>query len=233
MVCSLKNICLKYIYNNMNYVVTEVSPPNIIQSLETELKNMRNCCVNTDYITAVKNNHVQCLENIHDTLIRVPWSATTMEIAAKNRSIDCLKYLYENGCPINNDICDYAAEEGCVKCLKYLHLIGMSLTSDTCYYAAYNGNARCLEYTMQNGCTWSELIFKAVIESQNLDTFIYAIESGYVFDEDVLEFLIEKGSREVLTYFFNNIETIFVCYKDLFFSMFFAKNSRSISNFQN
>jgi hypothetical protein len=148
MVSTLKNICLKYIYNNMKSVVTKVT---LVQSLETELKNMKNCCVSTDYTTAVENNHVQCLENIHYTLIRVPWNATTMEIAAKNGSVDCLKYLYDNGCPVENNICDYAAEGGHVECIKYLNDVDIRITSKTCFYAAYNGHIECVEYLLQNG----------------------------------------------------------------------------------
>lgn len=184
----------------------------------------KNCCVTLDYITAVKNNHVHCLEKQHDELITIPWDHTTMEIAAENGSIDCLKYLYENGCSINTDICDYAAEEGHLECLQYLHIIDMPLTVETCYYAAYNGHKECLEYMMKNGCVWSDLIFEAVIKSQNLDTFIYAIKSGYVFGTRILEILIQEGSKDVLTYFFNNLETNFPHYKDLFFNMFFSES---------
>jgi hypothetical protein len=151
MVSSLKNECLKYIYENMMFSITEDDLP---VSLQREIKSMRNCCVSLDYITAVINNHVRCLEKIHSLLIKIPWDSITMEIAAENGSIDCLKYLYENGCPVNRDICNYAAEEGHLDCLRYLHLIDMPLTIKTCLCAAHNGHKNCIEYLLQNGCLW-------------------------------------------------------------------------------
>lgn len=149
MVSSLKNQCLKYIYENMMFSITEYELPI---SLHSELKAIKNCCVSLDHITSVTNNHVQCLEKIHDILITVPWDCITMEIAAKNGSLDCLKYLYENGCPVNIDICNYAAEGGHLNCLRYLHRIGMPLTEKTCLSAARKSHKNCLEYLMQNGC---------------------------------------------------------------------------------
>ena len=122
MVSSLKNQCLKYTYNNLIFYITENDLP---VRLYNELNTMRNCCVSTDYIIAVKNNHVCCLERIHDILIKIPWDYTTMEIAAENGSVDCLKYLYENGCPINTDIYKYAEKGGHVACINYLRLIDM------------------------------------------------------------------------------------------------------------
>ena len=133
-------------------MMSSISEDNLIHSLNIELKNMKNCCVSTDYTTAVINNHVQCLEKIHDTFIRIPWNSKTMEIAVENGSIDCLKYLYENGCPVNNDICDYAAQAGHVECLIYLHKVGIKPTSKTCFYAVYNCHIKCIEYLIQNGC---------------------------------------------------------------------------------
>jgi len=203
MVSSLKNQCLKYTYKNIMFSITEDDLP---LSLHSELKAMRNCCVSLDHTTAVINNHVQCLGKIHDILITVPWDCITMEIAAKSGSIDCLKYLYENGCPVNIDICNYAAEGGHLDCLRYLHLIDMPLTEQTCLFAAYNGHKDCLEYMMKNGCTWSDLIFEAVIKSKNLDIFVYAIQSGYTFSMHILDFLMREGSVDVLTYFLTILE---------------------------
>jgi len=40
-----------------------------------------------------------------------------------------LKYLHENGCPWNENCCEYASRYGKLECLKYLH---------------------------ENGCTWNE-----------------------------------------------------------------------------
>lgn len=124
----------------------------LLSSLNSELKEMRNCCISNDYTTAVKYNHVKCLERIHDVLIRIPWNSITMEIAAENGSIDCLKYLYENGCPINTDICDYAADGGHLKCLEYLHKMHMPINSKTYSCAALNSHKDCLEYLIKNGC---------------------------------------------------------------------------------
>jgi hypothetical protein len=217
-------------YNNLMLSAVDSQTGYI---LDAGLQDTKNCCITLDYTTAAKNNHVRCLEKKCDDLVKVPWNAKTIEIAAENGSIDCLKYLYENDCPVNNDICDYTAEGGYIDCLRYLHVNGIPLTTETCYYAAYNGYKECLEYMMQNGCVWSDLIFQAVIKSQDLDIFVYALESGYVFSSRILDLLIKEGSKDVLTYFFNNIGTRFSCYIDLVFSMFFEENAPQYFKCQN
>jgi len=61
--------------------------------------------------------------------------------AAKNGYLEIIKYLHENGCPLNDSplstrVCDFAAENNHLEVLKYLHKNGYPITRVTYVYAA-------------------------------------------------------------------------------------------------
>jgi len=76
----------------------------------------------------------------------------TCNLAAVNGHLDCLKYLYEKGCPWDRFTCNLAAVNGHLDCLKYAHEKGCPLNRLTCVYATTNGHSNCLEYAHKNGC---------------------------------------------------------------------------------
>ena len=79
----------------------------------------------------------------------------TIEYAASNGHYNCLKYAYENGCPIhlNTSICAKIAENGHLECLKYIHThIDCPWDEDTCTHACFAVNLDCLKYAYENGC---------------------------------------------------------------------------------
>src|SRR5690606_14784214 len=41
--------------------------------------------------------------------------------AVKSASLNCVKYLHENGCPWDEETCSVAAGVGSLECLRYLH----------------------------------------------------------------------------------------------------------------
>jgi hypothetical protein len=65
-----------------------------------------------------------------------------------------MKYVYENGCPWNEQTCSYAATVGRLECLKYAHENGCPWNDETCSSAACNGHLNCLKYAHENGCPW-------------------------------------------------------------------------------
>jgi len=69
--------------------------------------------------------------------------------------LDCLRYLYENGCPCNGYAFRYAAWGGHLECIKYLHEQGCQKdTSFTVAFAAMRGHLDCVKYLVENGFVW-------------------------------------------------------------------------------
>ena len=70
-----------------------------------------------------------------------------------------LKYLFENGCPWDDEICSSAAETGHLDVLKYAHENGYPL-DETCASAAYEYGPwpHIMEYLRENDCPGMEFI---------------------------------------------------------------------------
>ena len=60
--------------------------------------------------------------------------------------LECLKYLHENGCPWNEEVCCYAASGGHFEILIYLHENGCPRDRNTCSSAARGGRFEILNY---------------------------------------------------------------------------------------
>ena len=70
--------------------------------------------------------------------------------------LECLKYLHENGCPWNEEVCCYATSGGHFEILNYLHAKGCPRDRNTCSSAARGGRFEILNYLHAKGCPTSE-----------------------------------------------------------------------------
>lgn len=104
-----------------------------------------------------------------------PWDKHTSQWCASN--IDHLKYVIENGCPLNEETCRMAARSGSLDCLKYAHEIGCSWNEETCRDAAEFGSLACLKYAHENGCSWNVDTFQRALAMGNIDCLTYAHEN--------------------------------------------------------
>jgi hypothetical protein len=97
----------------------------------------------------VEYGHTECLAFIHkcETARSVEWVNGLTSHAAKYRQLECLVYLYENGCLRDEFVCKEAAQAGHLECLKYAHAAGASLIGAE--MAAYESSRlECLKYIL-------------------------------------------------------------------------------------
>jgi len=79
------------------------------------------------------------------------WNGKYCEYASRNNGdLECLKYLHENGCPLNENCCENASFYGQLECLKYLHENGYPLNENCRLYASQNGHLEVLNYLLVN-----------------------------------------------------------------------------------
>jgi hypothetical protein len=57
-----------------------------------------------------------------------------------NGTLSILKWVQTNGCPWDEQACNFAAKNGHFEVLKWSHANGCSLSSTTCRFAAENGH---------------------------------------------------------------------------------------------
>jgi hypothetical protein len=97
-------------------------------------------------------------------------------------------------------ICNVAAREGSLECLRYARKSGCPWTVWTCMIAACVGSLECLEYAHENGCPWNEWTCNRAAEAGYLECLKYAREHGCPWDEWVCAWAAEAGSLECLKY---------------------------------
>ncbi|ATZ80083.1 ankyrin repeat/DNA polymerase domain-containing protein [Bodo saltans virus] len=151
-----------------------------------------------DCANAASKGHLECLKYLHENGCPLNW--TTCAYAAKNGYLECLKYAHENGCPWGLCTCLYAAVNGHLECLKYLHENRCPWDSDTCSRAALNGHLECLKYARENGCPWDEYTCSNAALRGQLECLKYAHENGCPWDEYTCLYAAENGHLECLKY---------------------------------
>lgn len=103
------------------------------------------CCV------AAKAGELICLEHLrlHDCLI----DAETVKAAISGNQVHCLRYLHAVAPGIwDETLCAFAAKEDSIDCLRYLHENGCPWSAETTFSALMEGNLECLSYAHQHGC---------------------------------------------------------------------------------
>lgn len=71
--------------------------------------------------------------------------------------LQCLKYVHENGCPWDSNLCTEAGQRGHLVCLTYAHEHGCPWNEKTYRATAEGGHIACLKYVHMNGCPRAEL----------------------------------------------------------------------------
>jgi hypothetical protein len=88
------------------------------------------------------------------------WNSWTIDSAAMQGNLAMVKYCVDNGCPMDERVCEVAASEGHLDVLKYVHENAQSLgfgdccpsNEMTCHFAHLNNHVDCLNYLIEQKC---------------------------------------------------------------------------------
>jgi Ring finger domain len=136
---------------------------------------------------AAKEGSMECLKWAFDNGYEC--NEYTTKYAAMGGHFECLKFAHEKGCPWNEETPALAAENGHLNCLRYSHENGCRWDIRTTLKAARNGHLNCLSYAHENGCPWTEDVVTQAILSGNFDVFKYAVDNECPITSDTLKFL--------------------------------------------
>lgn len=152
---------------------------------------------------------LKCLHNMHYI-----WSATSMTSAVTNNSLNCLKYLYENGCPFHMkksfyehqvdslgiNIFTLAAVNNNLECLKYLHECGFS-----CRVLSPPSDRDCLLYLHEIDCLDNrDSSCNIAIQNGDMDLLKYLHKLGYKWDISAYHNAISRDNIECIKYLYEN-----------------------------
>jgi len=95
---------------------------------------------------------------------------STCNQAAMFGNLAELKRLHEEGKEWNEETCYWAASKS-LECLKYCHENGCPWDYQTTTYAASNGKIDCLKYAVENGCQILEFAPSIACQNSDIETF--------------------------------------------------------------
>jgi hypothetical protein len=193
--------CVKYVVENggeWGYGVTShIAENGNLELLKYVHQNGCPWCPNTPN-SAILGDSVSCLiyaiENGDASRDIARWVTT----AARDGSIECLKYLVQFNPPRRYDACRLAAHNGHINCLRFLHENKWPWNEETCQDAAMNGHLECLKYACENGCKphvqkWKE-------KPIDVECFEYLASKGYVSRRKIGMCVI-RGSKNDITFY--------------------------------
>jgi len=168
----------------------------------TTMNTITFCGICKSVNDAAENGHLECLKYLHEN--RCQWDERACTYAAANGHLECLKYLHENRCQWDERACTYAAENGHLDCLKYLHENECPWDERACTYAAENGHLDCLKYLHENRCPWDKWACSYAAEKGHLDCLKYLHKNKCPWDKWACSYAARNGHLECLEYLHKN-----------------------------
>ena len=161
--------------------------------------------LNVHYEIAAFHGHLECLKYIITISMKCyegcNWNADTSASAAANGHFNCLKFAYENGCPVDSYTFEYAAEYGQIECLRYLienccEYISREIGEVLCANAAKNGHIKCLELLHEEEMRWASTTCvcaaECALKYNQVECLKYAYENGCPYPEELKSIIVRK-----------------------------------------
>lgn len=152
-------------------------------------------------INAAQNGHIHCIQFLKN-VFKQPWPYQTMAWAAQSGQLQCMDYLYKNGCPWDLMTTSFAAEYHHLDCLVYAHKNGCQWDVDVTAVAASVGSLECLQYAYSNGAILHKDTARLAIEGGHLNCLQYLSKIGSLNtnDDSLVEIAAEYNQFECLTF---------------------------------
>lgn len=180
------------------------------------------------------------------------WDENTTYNSAENGSLECLKYLIENKCPINIDSLNIIVQKNNLNCLIYFNEIQIiKFTKKLVEIASQYGSLDCLKYLHSINITHCEfnndICTKLASKNGHIDILKYLQKNNYYFSTETF---INAKNLEIMKYLHkiscpwshlcyknsidhNNIdEIIFLCYNKCPFNESVSQYCAEKNNFK-
>lgn len=176
--------------------------------------------------------HLDCLKYLHNES-GYELTPECLNTAAQYNQFECLVYLFEHGCSVEDDLYIYAAphlrcltyihEQGCywdgqvyyhaidhesearsLACFRYAHEQGCPWDELACTHVTMYGFLDCLRYAHEHGCPWASRTITAAITNGHFECLVYAHQNGCPMDDDVCSVAVLHGRAKFLKYLHDN-----------------------------
>lgn len=105
--------------------------------------------------------------------------------AACHGGVECLKYLYNQGCNIPDEALHASAKFGRLECIKFLHEVcGKKCTELTMMMAGELGQMSVIQYLHEKGCPWDVRLCAFLASKGYTECLVLARKLGCPWDAD-------------------------------------------------
>ncbi|KAJ8601271.1 hypothetical protein CTAYLR_010697 [Chrysophaeum taylorii] len=127
-----------------------------------------------------------------------PWDEDVCEEAARGGHLDVLKWARVNGCPWNAAVCTAAARGGHIEVLKWARANECPWNEWTFADAAFYGHLNVLTWARAHGCPWNQETCSQAARAGHLDVLKWARANGCPWDSGTCSWAAFGGHLDVL-----------------------------------
>lgn len=124
--------------------------------------------------------------------------------AALDDNDEMIELLYENSCPIYEELCDIFAEKGNLKMLKWAKEKGFKLSTVTFSFAPLGNNIEMLEWLYENSCPYNSHPYYWAVLKNNITLLEWFKNKNFPKSRDSCRLAANKGYLMVLIWLLDN-----------------------------
>jgi hypothetical protein len=143
--------------------------------------------------SAARHGQLQCLKLLFE--MGCPWDGRTCEAAAGGGHVHCLVYAYLNGCSwVNGSVCEVAAMHGHLPCLVFAAERKAPMDRLAVTLAAGSGHMECLRFMVDRGCRRQQpQVCQIAAAGGHLACLIFLRDKGFSWDHFTCEAAARNG----------------------------------------
>ena len=143
--------------------------------------------------------HIHILEWFkRNNLFDNKWTCLCDE-AVNGGNFRCLKWLVENGCPLDEKVCDGAIRKGNVEMVEWLFAKGYKFDMKRAYISvAENGFLDMLKWLVGKGYKMSFSISRGAAEGGHLELLQWAVANGCPMDMGLISNAVRNGHLDLV-----------------------------------
>jgi hypothetical protein len=122
----------------------------------------------------------KCLKWLKDN--KCPWDSDICETISNDDDFEYLKWLISNGCPLSGNECYSAAVSNRIDVLKWLRSKNCVWDESVCAVAAELGHLKLLKWLRKNNCPWDKSTFLGAYKAKQLSCAGWAVKHGCPID---------------------------------------------------
>jgi hypothetical protein len=170
--------------------------------------NYKPCCSCLE--KAVENGCRSCIGYLHFEECE-SWNMNHAILAIENDHFDCLKYLHENGCPLDEEVFDMAIEKGDLRMVEYLFNIKCPIDSEAFLNAIKYEHLDILKYIINKNQNDlydknDDIYHYVAMETGSLEIVKFLIDEGFVMHcKEAIYEAIENDYKELWKYSLNHL----------------------------